>query len=130
MNDKLLYDSIGKLIKKERQKKGLTQEELASITNYSLSFIANIESTTHQSFSINTLYNIAKALNISIHNLLPEYQEIKNDNYSLTCINCQINVDIPKEVGKIIKEINEISKKEIFYTCPNCQHKKMYLNNY
>ena len=63
MENEIIYNTIGKLIKKERKKKGITQEELALLTNYSLSFIANIESNTYQSFSIHTLYNIANALN-------------------------------------------------------------------
>ena len=52
MENEIIYNTIGKLIKKERKKKGITQEELALLTNYSLSFIANIESNTYQSFSL------------------------------------------------------------------------------
>lgn len=85
MDNKLIYDEIGKLIKKERKKKGITQEQLADLTSYSLSFIANIESNTHQSFSMHTLYNIANALNISIHNLIPDQREIEIKNYTLFC---------------------------------------------
>ena len=48
MDNESIYNEIGKLIKKERKKKGITQEELAKLTSYSLSFIANIESNTHQ----------------------------------------------------------------------------------
>ena len=45
-----LYNIIGQNIKKRRKSLGITQEKLAELTNYSLSFIANIESRTLQSF--------------------------------------------------------------------------------
>ena len=101
MDNKIIYNEIGKLVKKERKKQGLTQEQLADLTNYSLSFIANIESNTYQSFSIHTLYNLANALNISIHNLLPDKNVLEEKNYRLICNNCKYNVSIPKEIGKI-----------------------------
>lgn len=128
MNDKILYNEIGKLIKKERQKKGLTQEQLAKLTNYSFSFIANIESNTYQSFSLNTLYNIAEVLNVSIHNLLPDYKEIKTEDYILICKDCNNNVSIPKELGKFIIEINKLTNNKQFFTCPKCKKNKMELN--
>lgn len=59
-NDNKLYNIIGTNIKKRRKNLGITQEKLAELTNYSLSFIANIESRTYQSFSIAALNNIAK----------------------------------------------------------------------
>ena len=83
MDNKIIYNEIGKLVKKERKKQGITQEELANLTNYSLSFIANIESNTYQSFSIHTLYNLANALNISIHNLLPDKDALTKKDYKL-----------------------------------------------
>ena len=116
MNNEIIYNEIGKLIKKERRKKGITQEELASLTNYSLSFIANIESNTYQSFSIHTLYNIANTLNTSVYNLLPDRK--------LICENCKYNVDIPKEIGKFLKEICK-QEKELNFTCPNCHKYKI-----
>ena len=122
MNNEIIYNEIGKLIKKERRKKGITQEELASLTNYSLSFIANIESNTYQSFSIHTLYNIANTLNTSVYNLLPDRKEIPK--YKLICENCKYNVDIPKEIGKFLKEICK-QEKELNFTCPNCHKYKI-----
>ena len=124
MNNEIIYNEIGKLIKKERRKKGITQEELASLTNYSLSFIANIESNTYQSFSIHTLYNIANTLNTSVYNLLPDRKEIQIPNYKLICENCKYNVDIPKEIGKFLKEICK-QEKELNFTCPNCHKYKI-----
>ena len=100
MDNESIYNEIGKLIKKERKKKGITQEKLAELTSYSLSFIANIESNTHQSFSLHTLYNIANALNIPINNFIPTKEEIQVKKYKLICECCSYNVSIPKEIGK------------------------------
>lgn len=129
MDNKLIYDEIGKLIKKERKKKGITQEQLADLTSYSLSFIANIESNTHQSFSMHTLYNIANALNISIHNLIPDQREIEIKNYTLFCNNCNYFVSIPKELGKSLKYLQETTCNNMIFTCPKYQKKKVELNN-
>lgn len=122
MNNETIYNEIGKLIKKERKKKGITQEELANKTNYSLSFIANIESNTSQSFSLHTLYNIANALNVSVHNLIPDGKDLKKTEYKLICENCKNNVNIPKEIGKWLEEFPNHN-----FTCPNCKKKKMNL---
>lgn len=126
MDNETIYNEIGKLIKKERKKVGITQEQLAIKTNYSLSFIANIESNTYQSFSLHTLYNIANALNISIHDLIPSKDTWQEKSYQLICNNCKFHVDIPKEIGKYIE--NEFSEKERF-TCPICKRKKVELKS-
>ena len=127
MDNESIYNEIGKLIKKERKKKGITQEELAELTSYSLSFIANIESNTHQSFSLHTLYNIANALNIPINNLIPTKEEIQVKKYKLICECCSYNVSIPKEIGKLLEDIEKIANKKGKYICPLCQNKNVYL---
>ena len=124
MDDKIIYNEIGKLVKKERKKKKITQEQL---TSYSLSFIANIESNTYQSFSIHTLYNIANALDISINKLLPDKNELIEKKYILICNHCKLNVNIPKEIGKLLEDIEKINSNNT-YTCPNCKEKKMMIN--
>ena len=123
MENEAIYNEIGKLVKKERKKKGITQEELATLTSYSLSFIANIESNTYQSFSLHTLYNIANALNISIHNLILDKEELEKKNYYLKCNHCQYNVSIPKEIGKLLE--NYLDKNKL--TCPICNKKTINL---
>lgn len=123
MDNKIIYNEIGKLVKKERKKQGITQEKLANLTNYSLSFIANIESNTYQSFSIHTLYNLANALNISIHKLLPDKDALIKKDYKLICNNCKYNVSIPKEIGKFLE--NSINNT---FTCPICEKKEVCLH--
>lgn len=61
-----IYNIIGKNIKKYRMKKGLKQRELAEMLYLSDSFIAKLESVTHQTISIDTLEEIAKVLDCDI----------------------------------------------------------------
>ena len=61
-----IYNVIGKNIKKYRIKKGLKQRELAEALYLSDSFIAKLESITHQTISIDTLEEIADVLNCDI----------------------------------------------------------------
>lgn len=61
-----IYNIIGKNIKKYRIKKGLKQRELAETLYLSDSFIAKLESVTHQTISIDTLEEIAEVLDCDI----------------------------------------------------------------
>jgi len=61
-----IYNIIGKNIKKYRIKKGLKQRELAEALYLSDSFIAKLESITHQTISIDTLEEIAEVLECDI----------------------------------------------------------------
>lgn len=61
-----IYNIIGKNIKKYRKIKGLKQRELAEALYLSDSFIAKLESVTHQTISIDTLEEIANVLDCDI----------------------------------------------------------------
>ena len=61
-----IYNVIGKNIKKYRKIKGWTQRELAEKLLLSDSFIAKLESVTHQTISIDTLEQIANILEVPI----------------------------------------------------------------
>lgn len=123
--EKKLYNEIGKKIKIARKNLGITQERLAELTNYSDSFIANIESNTYQSFSISALNNIAKALNKSMQELLPDENLLKSNNEQIKCEYCNYNVKIPKEISELLQAIENINKRKIILTCPKCQKKIM-----
>ena len=73
MNNEEIYILIAKNLKKQRKKKKITQKELAKITGYSYAYIRRIEAPKcSKNFSILTLYNISKALNINISSLFEE----------------------------------------------------------
>jgi transcriptional regulator with XRE-family HTH domain len=61
-----IYNVIGKNIKKYRLERNMTQRELAEKLLLSDSFIAKLESVTHQTISIDTLEQIAYILNKDI----------------------------------------------------------------
>ena len=65
-NETNIYNVIGKNIKKYRKVKGWTQRELAEKLLLSDSFIAKLESVTHQTISIDTLEQIANILEVPI----------------------------------------------------------------
>lgn len=65
-----IYNIVGKNIRKYRKLKGWTQRELAEKLLLSESFIAKLESITHQTISIDTLDQIAHILNVDIGELL------------------------------------------------------------
>ena len=65
-NENYVYELVSKNVKKQRKLNGLTQVELANKMQYSRQFIANIESKTHQTFSLGTLWRLALVLDIDI----------------------------------------------------------------
>ncbi len=71
-DENYIYEVVSKNIKKQRQLKGLTQEQLANKMSYSTQFISNIESKNHQTFSLGTLWRLALVLDIDIAELFKE----------------------------------------------------------
>ena len=78
-DENYIYEVVSKNIKKQRQLKGLTQEQLANKMNYSTQFISNIESKNHQTFSLGTLWRLALVLDIDIAELFKEDTKNKSD---------------------------------------------------
>jgi transcriptional regulator with XRE-family HTH domain len=63
--------SIGNNIKILRKEKKLTQKELASLANISRSYLGDVENDRYNP-SVDTLHDIAKALNTTAQQLLKE----------------------------------------------------------
>jgi len=70
MLDNFSRSNIAKNIKKLRQEKGISQDRLSKLADLSLNTIVNIESGNNPNPTIETLEKIAKALNVSIDELL------------------------------------------------------------
>ena len=67
MDENYVYYLVSRNLKRIRKEKGLTQEKLAELSNYSVGFIMNIESEKYyQNFSLGTLWQFGKALNVDI----------------------------------------------------------------
>ncbi len=77
--EKDIYYLVGQNIKKQRKIKGLTQKRLSEITFYSYEFIRKIESKSacRNTFSLDTVDKIAKALDINIQVLFEPLEEYK-----------------------------------------------------
>lgn len=121
--EKILYNEIGKKIKKRRKELGITQDRLAELTNYSFSFIANIESSTYQSFSISALHTIAKVLEVPMKDLLPDEILLNTDVKKIKCEYCNFYTELPIEITKLLTNIENITLKPLYFTCPKCQKK-------
>jgi len=68
LKDKLTHE-IGKRVRAEREKKKLSQEELADLAGFYRTYVGHIETGTY-SPSAFTLWRLAKALNIDPGKLL------------------------------------------------------------
>ena len=77
--EKDIYYLVGQNIKKQRKLKGLTQKRLAEITYYSYEFVRKIESRSacRNTFSLDTVDKIAKALDVDIQILFEPLEENK-----------------------------------------------------
>ena len=126
-DENYVYGFVGKNIKKYRKMRGLTQDELATLVNYSPSFIANIESSTHQTFSLGALWRIAAALGVGLHEIcydntsLGSEETLKSMEY--VCKDCSNKLDMPMEVIDVFEFIYAVGKsKELYptFTCPKC----------
>jgi putative transcriptional regulator len=69
MTEKALLNKIGLRIKQLRMDKGMSQQELAAELDYEKSNMSRLESGTINP-TIATLYRVAKALNITLSELL------------------------------------------------------------
>jgi transcriptional regulator with XRE-family HTH domain len=67
----VLYADVGNKIRERREELGLTQQALASAVDLSRTSITNIEQG-RQKLLVNTLFDIAKVLEVSMTDLLPE----------------------------------------------------------
>jgi len=70
MSSNISKSNIAKNIKKLRRKKGISQDRLSKLADLSLNTIVNIEASNNSNPTIETLEKIAKALGVSVEELL------------------------------------------------------------
>lgn len=69
-DENYVYYLVGQNLKRIRKSKGITQEKLAILSNYSVGFIMNIESSKYlQTFSLGTIWQFAQVLEVDIREL-------------------------------------------------------------
>lgn len=77
--DENIYDTIRKNIRKYRKERHITSAKLAEMVGLSHDFIRQIQSDkVRYNFSVETLYKISIALNVSLDDL------VKKENSDLT----------------------------------------------
>lgn len=96
------YRKLGERIKQYRKMRGLSQEELAEITNSSKNHIGYVE-TAKRSVSLVMLVRISNALNVSIEDLL--FDSLKTVNSGLTVQINQVISRCSAEKASILFEI-------------------------
>lgn len=74
-----LYEAIGSRIQYIRKKKNITQEELAKKVDLARTSIVHIE-RGHQRLTIERLYKISNALDVSVHDILPAKEVLGSTN--------------------------------------------------
>ena len=81
LNQSLILNSFGNHLKKVRHEVGLSQEEMAHRANRHATYISGVESGKRNP-SITFVYQIADALGVQAHTLLPELinQEKEEDS--------------------------------------------------
>ena len=74
-DNKYIYVIVGKNIRRIRKEHNLTQVQLADLINYNEGTIANIENSSFQTFSLEFLYVISKALNVPITEFFKDIED-------------------------------------------------------
>jgi len=106
------YKRLGKRLKEERLKKGLTQEQVAELTNLSSVFISHIETGTTK-LSLATLVDICNALGTTpdfvLYDSLHESKEYIKDEIANLLKDC--NESSLRLITKLIKSVIEEQKE-------------------
>lgn len=101
------YCSLGINIKTARKKVHMTQEELAEKVDISTVFVSQIENANRKA-SLETVYKISKALNITIDDLLSDEKQKAIDDVDELLFLLQSRSDTEKKfVTEIVKNILE-----------------------
>jgi transcriptional regulator with XRE-family HTH domain len=99
MDEKLIYEFVGKKIRQIRERADITQEKLAPVLGASRASIANYEGG-RQAISISDLYKLADYLKVQITDFLPSVEEMKEKS-------------APEQVLEKAQDLKEIEKEEI-----------------
>lgn len=111
--EKEFYKALGQLIKQARTNAKLKQEAFASMLNLSRASIVNIEKG-RQRPPIHLLWDIGKALNISVTKLLPVVStpdEINNDWKKIISDKSNGNTEVKQRLFRFVQEVQSSRKK-------------------
>ncbi|HLP88194.1 MAG TPA: helix-turn-helix transcriptional regulator [Nostocaceae cyanobacterium] len=95
INERTLYQQIGRRIKQRRAEMGMTQAELAEAVGVLRTSITNIEAG-RQKAPIHTLYKICIVLGVKVTALLPTEAEVTHSESESRKIEDEIKDELPK----------------------------------
>ena len=98
---KSIYEKIGQQIQRLRQRRGLTQTDLAHRLNLSRTTIVNIEQG-RQAVMLPTLYTLTEILNVPLSDLLPN-QPVKKAAKTATHLPASFNNELTPQDRDWIK---------------------------
>ena len=102
---KLDYLVIGKRIKKGRKMIGITQSELSSLVHVTKNQICKLE-TNKATTSLETLINIANALQMDINDLLVSEEVMQSEDYIDLLISNQLKEFNSREKEALLLVVN------------------------
>ena len=106
----LSYVDLGNRIREERKKKGLSQEQLAEITNLSITHVSHIE-TANTKVSLPVFVRIANALQVTADTLLCD--SIECSSIVLNGKISELTEDCSEEELHVLTDILQIAKKSM-----------------
>lgn len=65
-----MNNNVGKNISQERHNQGMTQEQLAELSDLTINYLSKVERGVAKQISANTLYKISNALGLSMDSLM------------------------------------------------------------
>lgn len=105
---------LGLRIRYYRKEQHMTQERLAEICNLHPTYIGQLE-RGEKNATVESVYRIAKGLDIPISKLLEKVEYLENDSTNIALNIYQLIVplshDKQKHIEKIVQEIVELTKK-------------------
>lgn len=106
---------LGENIRRKRKQLGLTQEDLAELSNLSVNFISRIERTNNQNISLQKLEAIARALNVTSIDLIKPTESIDKITNQIVDKNNYFLNKLIIELKKFPKDQSEEISKYFLY---------------
>lgn len=101
IDENTLYEAVGGEIRKYRQQRGWTQDQLARQVGLERTSISNIESG-NQRVPLHALYLFAQAFGIDPADLLPPVREVSNAIEDVEVVIGSATLSVPSSVADLL----------------------------
>lgn len=105
-------NNVGANIAQERHNQGMTQEQLAELSDLTINYLSKVERGAAKQISANTLYKLSKALGLSMDSLMTgtNTQPIDQGGPNQRQLNTYLNKLTDKSREDISKQVLELLK--------------------